>query len=192
MRKAIIFPISFFLFASTLIAGDFNGIGIKLGYNSSIFTGNDIPGKGVHSQAGFAFGGFACYNISNEFSLQQEALITTKGAKINTVGDVYLSNIFIYFELPLLAKMTFRSEHQLKPYIYLGPAFGITIMAINNVGVLDDIKGSDFGVILGAGIEVWKVSLDIRLNNGLVNFDRSADDIDLKNRTFSILMGFAF
>ena len=192
MRKIIIFPILFFLFTSTLMADEFTGIGIKFGYNSSIFTGNDIPGKGVNSQAGFALGGFVCYEINNRFSLQQEAFITTKGAKINTIGDVYLYNIFMYFELPLLAKMTFRSNHKLKPNIFLGPALGITIVAINNVAVLEDIRGSDFGVILGAGIDIWKISLDIRINKGLLNFDQSADDIDLKNRTFSILVGFAF
>jgi hypothetical protein len=192
MKKTIIFPILFLLFTSNLKAGEFTGIGIKLGYNSSIFTGNDIPSKGVNSQAGFALGGFVCYKISNRFSLQQEAFITTKGAKINTVGDVYLSNMFMYFELPLLAKMTFRSEHRLKPYIFLGPAFGTTILAFNNVAVLEDIRGSDFGVVLGTGIEVWKFSFDIRFNKGLLNFDQSADNIDLKNRTFSILMGFAF
>jgi hypothetical protein len=192
MKKTIIFPILIFLFASPLKAGDFTGIGIKLGFNSSIFTGNDIPGKGVRSQPGFALGGFVQYEINSIFSLQQEAFITTKGAKINTVGDVYLSNTFIYFELPLLAKMTFQAEHHLKPFIYLGPALGITIIAINNVGVLDDIRGLDFGVVLGAGIEVWKFSLEIRLNKGLLSFDKSADDINLKNQTFSILMGFAF
>jgi hypothetical protein len=88
--------------------------------------------------------------------------------------------------------MTFRSEHRLKPYIFLGPAFGITILAFNNVAVLEDIRGSDLGVVLGTGIEVWKFSFELRFNKGLLNFDQSADNIDLKNRTFSILMGFTF
>ena len=69
---------------------------------------------------------------------------------------------------------------------------GITIIAFNNVAVLEDIRGSDFGVVLGTGVEVWKIHFDIRFNKGLLNFDQSADDIDLKNRTFSILMGFIF
>jgi hypothetical protein len=53
MKKTIIFPILFLLFTSNLMAGEFTGIGIKLGYNSSIFTGNDIPGKGINSATDF-------------------------------------------------------------------------------------------------------------------------------------------
>ena len=192
MQRAIIITSLFLLLASTSPAGEFNGTGMKLGQNSSIFTGNDIPGKGVSSQAGITLGGFLCYKINNRFSLQQEVLITTKGSKINEIGDVYLTNILIYFEFPLLGRMTFRPEHMLKPAIFLGPAVGIKVLAINDVGVLEDIRGLDFSVVLGVGIEVKKFSLDARLISGLVNFDQSADDIDLKNRTISILFGFAF
>ncbi len=192
MQKTIICTIIFFLLTPALIAGEFSKIGIKLGYNSSIFTGNDIPGKGVSSQGGVALGGFICYKFNQNFSLQQEVLFTSKGAKINTIGDVYLSNIFMYFELPLLAKMTFRSEHLLQPNIFIGPAFGLTIMAVNDVAVLEDIRSYDLGVVLGAGIDIWKFSFDTRFNFGLLNFDQSADDTDLKNRTFSIMVGFAF
>ena len=100
MQKTTVIAIMIFLVTSALKAGEFKSIGIKLGYNFSIFTGNDIPGKGVSSQGGMVLGGFVCYRFNQRFSLQQETFITTKGAKINTVGDVYLSNIFIYFELP--------------------------------------------------------------------------------------------
>jgi hypothetical protein len=192
MQKIILCTILFFLLTSALIAGEFSKIGIKLGYNSSIFSGNDVPGKGVNSQGGIALGGFICYKFNQNFSLQQEVLFTSKGAKINTIGDVYLSNIFMYFELPLLAKMTFRSEHRLQPNIFIGPAFGLTIMAVNDVAVLEDIRSYDLGVVLGAGIDIWKFSFDARFNFGLLNFDQSADNIDLKNRTFSIMVGYAF
>lgn len=192
MQRTIIITTIFFLFTSASLAGKFNGTGMKLGYNSSIFTGNDIPGKGISSQAGITLGGFLCYKINNRFSLQQEILLTTKGAKINAIGDVYLSDIFMYFEFPLLGRMTFRPEQMLKTTIFLGPAFGIKVLAINDIGVLEDIRGLDFSVVLGIGIEVWKFSLDVRLIRGLVNFDQSANDIDLKNRTISIMFGFTF
>jgi len=192
MHKTILITMIFFLSASVAMAGEFTGIGIKLGHNSSIFTGDDIPGKGVKSQGGVALGGFFCYHLNQRYSLQPEIHFTTKGASINTVGDVYLKNIFMYFELPLLAKMTFRSESMLKPNFFLGPALGITIMAINSLGFLEDIRGYDFGIVLGAGIDVWKFSLDVSFNKGLLNFDQSADDIDLKHRTISFMAGFAF
>lgn len=180
------------LITSSLMAGEFTGIGINLGYNSSTFAGNDIPGKGVSSQGGVAIGGFVGYTFNQRFSLRQEVLFTIKGAKINTIGDVYLSNLFMYIELPLLAKMTFLSGQKVQPNIFIGPAFDLTIMATNDVAVLEDIRSYDLGIVFGAGIDVWKISIDVRFNIGLLNFDQSDDDIDLKNRTFSFMVRFAF
>jgi hypothetical protein len=192
MQKIITFITLCILFTSSLMASEFTSIGIKLGYNSSTFAGNDIPGKGVSSQGGVAIGGFVCYTFNQRFSLRQEVLFTIKGAKINTIGDVYLTNLFMYFELPLLAKMTFLSGHRVQPNIFIGPAFDLTIMATNDVAVLEDIRSYDLGIVFGAGIDVWKISIDVRFNIGLLNFDQSDDDIDLKNRTFSFMVGFAF
>ena len=60
MQKTMLCTIIIFLLAPALITGEFSKIGIKLDYNSSIFTGNDIPGKGVSAQGGLALGGFIC------------------------------------------------------------------------------------------------------------------------------------
>ncbi len=171
MQKLILFVLILNLLNSTLIAGEFSAIGMKIGYNSSKFIGKDIPGKGVSSQPGFALGGFLSYKISNRFSLQQEVLLSFKGAKINTIGDVYLSNIFIYFGLPLLAKINFRAGSTIRPAILFGPSLGIKLEATNDVGILNDIRKIDFGIALGAGIETWKISLDARYISGMVNFD---------------------
>lgn len=192
MQKTTIIAIIFFLVTSAVNAGEFSSIGIKLGYNSSIFVGNDIPGKGVSSQAGGAIGGFVCYKFNQRFSLQQEVLLTSKGSKIYTIGDIYLSNYFFYFEMPLLFKVSFLSENTLRPNIFLGPSLGILFTAFNDRALLDDIRSTDAGVVLGAGIEIWKTSMDIRINEGFLNFDQSANDIDLRNRTISFMVSFKF
>jgi len=192
MKNTTLITTIIFLFVTASFAGEFSGIGMKLGYNSSTFTGDDIPGKGVSSQSGLAIGGFFGYKFNQNFSLEQEILFTTKGAKINTIGDVYLSNLFFYFELPLLAKMTFRPDQMLRPFVFLGPALGINILAANDTAVLEDIRGIDICIILGAGIEIWRFSLDVRLIEGLLNFDQSAGDINLKNRTISIMTSYSF
>ncbi len=192
MQKTTVITIMIILFTSALMAGEFTDIGIKLGFNSSTFNGNDIPGKGVTSQGGVAFGGFVCYKLNQKFSLQQEALIMTKGAKINTVGDVYLTNVFFYFEMPVLLKVTLLPKNVTKPFILLGPSLGIHLLAYNDVDFLDDIRSIDPGLILGTGIVIWKASLEIRMEQGLLNFDQSADDIDLKNQTFSFIISYAF
>jgi hypothetical protein len=170
----------------------FSNTGLKLGLNYSKFIGKDIPGKGVNSIPGFSLGGFLNYKINDRFSLQPEVLITTKGSNINTVGDINLHNIFIYFELPVLAKITFPTIQGMKPILFCGPAIDIKCLAINDTGMPDDIGKIDLGLVLDAGIEFSKISVDIRYNRGLLNFDKSADDISLKNSTISFIVGYLF
>jgi len=137
-------------------------------------------------------GGFVSYKLNDLLSLQQEVLFTTKGSKINIIGDIYLSNTFVYLELPFLAKATFLREYWLRPNIYVGPAVAVLITAFNDRYFLDDIRSFDLGFVIGVSFEVWRVSLDFRLTKGLLNFDESADDINLKNQTISALIGYAF
>jgi len=191
-RKTILCSLA--LIASTMSAAaqGFSGLGAKLGYSSSQFVGADIPGKGVSSQPGLTLGGYVSYEFNGTFSLQQEVLFTFKGSKINTIGDVWLSNIFLYLELPLLAKATLLTESELRPNIYAGPALAVLIGAFNDTGFLEDIRSYDVGLVIGGGVDIWKLSLDLRLTQGLLNFDESASGIDLKHQTISVLMGYAF
>jgi hypothetical protein len=191
-RKAAICGLA--LIASTVgaTAQGFSGLGAKLGYTSSKFVGADIPGKGISSQPGLILGGYVTYEFNNTFSLQQEVLFTFKGSKVNTIGDLWLSNIFIYVEMPVLAKATFLEDHGLRPNIYAGPAVAALIGAFNSTGLLEDIRTYDLGLVIGGGVEIWKLSLDLRLTNGLLNFDQSAAGIDRKHQTISVMMGYAF
>jgi hypothetical protein len=191
-RKAILFSLA--LIASTVgaAAQGFSGLGAKLGYNSSTFVGANTPGKGISSQSGLTLGGYVTYEFNETFSLQQEVLFTLKGSKVNTIGDVWLSNIFLYVEMPLLAKATFLPESELRPNVYAGPAVAALIGAFNNTGFLEDFRSYDFGLVIGGGVGIWELSLDLRLTKGLLNFDQSAAGIDLKHQTISVLMGYAF
>jgi hypothetical protein len=191
-RRVIICTLA--LVASTVgaTAQGFSSLGVKLGYNSSQFVGADIPGKGISPQSGLIFGGFVTYEFNDTFSLQQEVLFTMKGSMANIIGDVWLRNIFLYAEMPLLAKATFLAESRLRPNIYAGPAVAALIGAFNNTGFLEDIRSYDLGLVIGGGVEIWKVSLDLRLTRGLLNFDQGASGIDLKHQTISAIMGYAF
>jgi hypothetical protein len=191
-RKAIICSLA--LIASTVgaTAQGFSEIGVKLGYTKSNFFGADVPGKGVSSQSGLALGCYVAYKFNETFSLQQEVLFTMKGSRVNTVGDVWRPNIFLYLEMPLVVKATFRTEYGLKPNIFTGPSVAVLIGAFNSTGILEGIRSYDLGLVVGGGVEIWKLSLDLRLTNGLLNFDQSAAGIDLKHRTISVMTGYAF
>jgi len=192
MKKIAVIIFLIILGVSTLSAGEFFNTGMKLGLNYSKFIGNDIPGKGVNYIPGFSLGGFINYKLNDRFSLQPEVLITTKGSLINTVGDINLHNVFIYYEMPVLVKFTFPGNRRFKPVLFCGPVVDVTCLTINDTDFPDDIRKIDLGFVLDAGIEFSKISLDIRYNQGLLNFDKSADDISLKNSTVSFIVGFSF
>ena len=192
MKKITVIVFLIIFCASALSADELLNTGMKLGLNYSKFIGKDIQGKGVNSIPGFSLGGFINYKLNDRFSLQPEVLITTKGSLINTVGDINLHNVFIYYEMPVLVKFTFPGNRRFKPVLFCGPVVDVTCLTINDTDFPDDIRKIDLGFVLDAGIEFSKISLDIRYNQGLLNFDKSADDISLKNSTVSFIVGFSF
>lgn len=177
---------------SPVFGGEFSSTGMKLGLNYSKFTGDDTPGKKVSSIPGFAIGGFLSYKFTDTFSAYQELYITTKGSCINTVGEINQYNVFVYVQIPLLAKMTFFPENKFKPVILCGPALSIKTIAMNDTGMLENIKSVDWGILVRAGIEYWKASFEFSYDRSLSNFDQSDDNIDLKNQTISFIVGYSF
>lgn len=197
--KKILFLISLSILCSNQLFAQSNKdsflyTGIKLGYNYSTFIGNDKPGKDVSTIPGFAIGAFLCYKFNKTLSAQSEIYITTKGSRVNTIGDINKNNIFVYFQLPFLAKMTFFPENRshLKPFILFGPALSIKVMAMNFTGMLDNINPVDWGLIFRVGIEYWKISFEISYDNSITNFDKSTTHLDIRNQSISLITGFAF
>jgi len=191
--QTLIIALALFIISSSEInAEEFLSKGIKFGFNSSKFTGKDIPGKGIANIPGLTLGYFINYEFSSRFSLQSELLFTTKGSRINTVGDIYLHNVFTYMEIPVLAKWTFVTEKKWRPYLHGGPSFDLKLLAFNEEGFPEDYRKIDLGLILGAGVSFNKISLGMNYNHGFLNFDRSEKNIDLKNQTISVVVGFSF
>jgi len=192
VQSLIIVLVLFIISSSEINAEGVSSKGVKFGFNSSKFTGKDIPGKGIAPIPGLTLGYFINYEVSNRFSLQPELLFTTKGSRINTVGDIYLHNIFTYIEIPVLAKWTFITEKKWNPYLHGGPSLDFKLLAFNEEGFPEDFRKIDLGLILGAGIRFNKISLGMNYNHGFLNFDRSDENIDLKNQTISVVVGFSF
>jgi len=192
IQALIIALVLFIISSSGINAEGLSSRGIKFGFNSSKFTGKDMPGKGIASIPGLTLGYFINYEVSSQFSLQPEFLFTTKGCRINTVGDIYLHNVFTYMEIPVLAKWTFTTEKKWKPYLLGGPFLDLKLLAFNEEGFPEDFKKIDLGLILGAGVRSDKISIGINYNHGFLNFDQSEENIDLKNQTISVVVGFLF
>ncbi len=192
MKKITITIFLIMIISLSLHAGNITDIGMKIGYSSSVFSGKELPGKGVKHVPGFTIGGFATYGLNRNLSIQPELFLATKGSKINTVGDIEQYNIFVYVEMPILAKYFLVNNSKFHLSGVLGPYFSMKALAMNDVGVLDNIRGFDSGIVAGVEVGIGRFAFEIRYEQGLVNFDTNTDDADLKNQTLSFIINIAF
>ena len=119
-----------------------------------------------------------------------------------------------YLEIPVLAKLKIPMEGNIKPNVFLGPALGINISAThdsdyeywvkdengsiiyensgNDDGDIEDIKGVDFGIVFGVGVEFGKIIVDARYNLGLSTIADREGDPKIKNSVISLMLGYSF
>jgi len=166
--------------------------GIAIGYTSSTFVGGETPGKGLKRMPGFMIGGILEYRIGERLAMHSEALLLTKGGQVNTVGEFYLPNSFIYLQIPLSLRLAFYPGKSVQPFLLGGPVIGFKILAFNSVGVLDDVQNLDIGLNLGGGVSFGKIQFEIRFDRSLRSFDASAEQSELKNHTMAILVKVLF
>jgi len=57
---------------------------------------------------------------------------------------------------------------------------------------VDDIKNSVWSVQMGAGLDVFFVTLDVRYEMGLENIYNGSSDLNMKNNMFNVSLGFKF
>ncbi len=54
---------------------------------------------------------------------------------------------------------------------------------------VDDIKNSVWSVQMGAGLDVFFVTLDVRYEMGLENIYNGSSDLNMKNNMFNVSLG---
>lgn len=152
------------------------------------------------NQAGFTGGVFVNFFPAGNsmYAIESAVQFAMKGGR-SRVGNKGRNN-FNYLEIPVLARVS-ASVGNVKPFLVLGPSFGLRLSAKDSAGsdLKDDLKAFDLGIAFGGGIEltpmigvraVFQQSLldqftsTGRENRGLSNqlFNR------YHNRTFSMLM----
>jgi hypothetical protein len=176
----------------SILAQDKLNTGLNIGYVSSTFIGNGIPHKELAPVSSALIGGYFRYLLNDKFSIQPEIDFYTKGSKINTIDNLYEYVYLNYLEMPVLFVSRLRNEKKLQPIFIAGPALSINTGASGSRGYLNDVKRIDAGFIAGAGIEVWKLSFQVRYDCGIVRFDKSSQDLNLRNSALSVLVGFNF
>ena len=182
--------------------------GLKIGMNSADLHGEDIKemeedlGVELKSKWGLCAGGFIRFNISETFVIQPEVLYTMKGAKFEETIDgetMKFEMNLSYLEIPVLVKFMIPTPGGVKPNLYAGPALAIELSSKTKLVYageteeedIEETKDTDFGLIIGAGVDFGNLTVDLRYVLGLTTiFDE--EDEDVKNGVISLIVGYSF
>lgn len=163
------------------------GFGIRGGLNIANLNDTDAD---VDSRTGLMVGVYANYLIPNSpVVIQPEVLYTQKGYEQND-NTVKLD----YIEIPVLAKFNFITDGSFTPNVYFGPSIGFNVNAeaendVVEVGFEDSVNDTEFGVVVGGGVDFGRIDLGVRYGAGLTEV---VDGGDAKNGVFSITAGIGF
>ncbi|GAF67290.1 unnamed protein product, partial [marine sediment metagenome] len=107
-----------------------------------------------------------------------------------------------YVEIPVLVKLSIASQGSVVPSLFVGPYVAIKLSSKAKIEFGggseeeewgEDIKTTDFGVVVGGGVDFAlgssKITVDARYTLGLTTM---FDDDDVKNGVISFMVGGSF
>lgn len=165
--------------------------GITGGLN--IANMNDTDADDLENRFGFRGGVFAKFKIpATPMAIQPELVYTQKGFDVDN-GTAKLD----YIEIPVLAKFGFITPGPVNPEVFFGPymAFNMNAEAAGDnitINVEDAVNKTEFGVTVGAGVDIGRFNVGGRYSAGLTNVFDDDSGTDGKNGVFSIVTSVAF
>jgi len=161
-------------------------LGIKAGANISNFNGTfeDVKTK---SLVGFYGGAFASFFVGNHFAIQPEVLISTQGAKIESISTSDKEDFKLtYLTIPIMAKFEFNGGF----YLETGPEAGINISGgdFGDRKVKDVTQDADFLWGFGLGYHApFGLGIGARYNLGLSKVgNANFNDPNFKNSVIQV------
>lgn len=119
--------------------------GLKAGGNYSNFTNANFETEGL---AGFHVGGTLNFRLNEKFSIQQDILYSTQGAKLKSTTPFGGEKIELsYLSVPILIRYTTKVGF----YIEAGPQANMLIRDADVTGFDDFADKADAGVAAGIG-----------------------------------------
>jgi hypothetical protein len=218
----IIMAIAVVAFATNAFAQDEKPyyFGLKAGFNMSKGWGDDAENESY--AMGMGVGAVMGYHLHEMFDIMPEVMFMWKGSKTEMTeaedgfdGDITWK--LYYVDINVLAKLKIPMEGMINPYIVAGPYLGIKVShgwsadpEIPEEGgaaldaTLDDyLKSTDFGAVLGAGVDIvmdngHMISVEGRYVIGLANLfdpmpiDDTEEEWDFKMSSITFLVGYSF
>jgi outer membrane protein W len=196
--------------------------GVKAGLNLSnmiVKDDDDTYSDDFKLNPGFHAGLTADFPITEMFSFETGLLISTKGYRISQ-EDTILGETYeiegklnpLYLDIPLTGKVAFDIGGP-KIYGAFGPYVGVGLagkakneVTINGETEKDDediewgsdeeedfLKRLDFGLTVGAGVEINALQIGISYGLGLANISVSSDNgAKINNRVIGISVAYRF
>jgi hypothetical protein len=175
--------------------------GVKGGVNIANQSADPSDAELSDSRMGLALGGFVGIPVLPSVKIQPEALFMMKGDEESDAGATgsYKLN---YIEVPVLAKIGFLTQSPAHPSLFFGPSLSINTGATAEgesgglsfeTDVKDDTASTDFGLVVGGGVDFQNFGVDMRYTHGLSNVNDSAgSDAEITNNVISIMGSLRF
>lgn len=176
-------------------------IGIKFGTNRSTMITNfeDVLNQNilVEDVNNYLAGAFVRLNVGRLY-LQPEVYFNTKGGVIKPIGTnqtfVPTATTFNYqtIDVPALIGIKLINKSLINLRVHGGPVFSY-VTANSLVSEISNFSSNDLndryvGWQLGAGVDVWFLTVDARIENS-ANIANSNSPYQIKNRVYLISAG---
>ncbi|MDN3547903.1 porin family protein [Mucilaginibacter aquaedulcis] len=195
MKKTIILTLSIFLFtigiASAQVIPSF-AFGVKGGLNYTSFPSNGVFNNS--NRAGYLAGVWARVGGLG-FNFQPELYVTGKNVKINAPSEPENTAKFTSIDVPLLLGGKIGALG-LGGRFYGGPVLSFTVnkdQSLAQAGAQAtqlNYKDANYGVQVGAGIDISSLSIDLRYEGGLNKIPYGDGNSHTRVSVFSLALAY--
>lgn len=173
------------------------GGGIKVGVNLASLSGFNDPESSTSQRTGLVAGAFLTVGLVPMIAFQPEVLFSMQGSRFHVSGSEFSSDATAkidYVQVPLLLRIGNSGQSAASLYGIVGPTFGILARATQDgQDFKSQLKSTDIGVAVGAGVTLSRLLLEGRYTYGLTDLNKVEDpDGANRNRVISLLVGLIF
>ena len=123
---------------------------------------------------------------------QIEGMLHRKGAGIGA-GTLRVTEV----EVPVLVRVNLRPDRRTGVHLLAGPVVGFQLRTTVRTGVedetldlTDNVRRIEIGAVIGAGVDVGRVTVGARLFQGLAATRLIVDNRATRTRVIALLLGF--
>ncbi len=137
------------------------------------------------------------FGLSPMIAFQPEVLFSMRGTKLHFSSSgvsTDATRTVDYVQVPLLLRVGNSTRDHASLYAIAGPTLGMLVRARQDgVDIKSDLKRTDIGMVVGAGVTLTRVLFEARYTFDLQDLNKvEAPSGKHKNRVVSFLIGLVF